>query len=136
VGRMGLTRERVQLVFIEKRRDRYEHLLEELHGQFGPLERLPIWVEVRQGEAGRDSERILGEVGAWGQPLLGVFDSWGSVNTPMSLMWRIAHNPASEVITTFGPNWFSRRENLGRPLCSSWTRESFSRSWMRDCLTC
>ncbi|WP_331762415.1 three-Cys-motif partner protein TcmP [Streptomyces sp. NBC_01508] len=119
VARMGLTRERVQLVLIEKQRDRYEHLLGELHRKFGPLDRLPVRVEVRQGEAGRDSERILTEVGAWGQPVLGVFDSWGSVNTPMSLMRRIARNPASEVITTFGPNWFSRRENLNPDILDS-----------------
>ncbi|WP_234345008.1 MULTISPECIES: three-Cys-motif partner protein TcmP [Streptomyces] len=80
--------------------------------RFGPLDLLPVRVEVRHGEAGRDSERILTEVGAWGSPILGVFDSWGSVNVPLELMHRIAHNRSSEVITTFGPNWFSRREDL------------------------
>lgn len=112
VDRMNLSRERVQLVFIEKRRDRYEYLLGQLHDRFGPLEHLPVRVEVRRGEAGVDSERILTELGAWGQPILGVFDSWGSVNVPLELMHRIAHNRASEVIATFGPNWFSRREDL------------------------
>ncbi|MGX1916107.1 hypothetical protein ACWIID_46145 [Streptomyces phaeochromogenes] len=29
-------------------------------------------------------------------------------------MRRIARTPSSEVVTTFGPNWFSRRENLTR----------------------
>lgn len=112
VARMGLSRDRVQLVFIEKQRDRYDYLVQELEGRFGPLERLPVRVEVHRGEAGRDSERILTELGAWGQPILGVFDSWGSVNVPLGLMRRIARNRASEVITTFGPNWFSRREDL------------------------
>ncbi|MFD3484990.1 hypothetical protein [Streptomyces sp. NPDC058665] len=35
VARMGLTRNRVQLVFIEKQRDRYEYLLGELGREFG-----------------------------------------------------------------------------------------------------
>ncbi|MDQ0955961.1 hypothetical protein QFZ24_009970 [Streptomyces phaeochromogenes] len=46
------------------------------------------------------------------QPILDIFDSWGSVNVPLDVMRRIARNPSSEVVTTFGPNWFSRRENL------------------------
>lgn len=112
VERMGLSRGRVQLVFIEKDRARHEHLVRELAGRFGPLEDLPVRVEVRRGEAGRDSERILTELGAWGHPILAVFDSWGSVNVPLDLMTRIARNKSSEVITTFGPNWFSRREEL------------------------
>jgi three-Cys-motif partner protein len=111
-GRMGLSPRRVQLVFIEKRRDRYEHLRQLLTDRFGALEQLPVRVIVRQGEAGRDSEGILTEVGAWGQPILGVFDSWGSVRTPLTLMRRIARNPGSEVITTFGPNWFNRRKDI------------------------
>lgn len=119
VGRMGLSRQRVQLVFIEKDPARYEHLLRELHERFGPLDQLPVRVEVRQGEAGRDSERILTELNAWRQPILGVFDSWGSVNTPLTLMNRLAHNKASEVITTFGPNWFSRREDLNHNILDS-----------------
>ncbi|MFI5808428.1 three-Cys-motif partner protein TcmP [Streptomyces sp. NPDC051561] len=116
VSRMGLSPGRVQLVFIERQRNRYEHLLAELTRQFGPLDQLPVRVVVRHGEAGPDSERILTEVGAWGNPILGVFDSWGSVNVPLELMHRIAGNPASEVITTFGPNWFSRREDLNADL--------------------
>jgi three-Cys-motif partner protein len=119
VQHMGLSRQRVQLVFIEKQRDRCEHLRRVLHERFGPLEQLPVRVEIRLGEAGRDSERILTELGAWGQPILGIFDSWGSVNTPLNLMRRLAHNKASEVITTFGPNWFSRRESLNADILDS-----------------
>ncbi|RCH65584.1 hypothetical protein DT019_27130 [Streptomyces sp. SDr-06] len=112
VDRMGLSRERVRLIFIEKDRARYEHLLTELTGQFGPLDDLPVRVEVHRGEAGRDSEMLLTRSKAWGHPILGIFDSWGSVQTPLDLMTRIARNKSSEVITTFGPNWFNRREEL------------------------
>jgi three-Cys-motif partner protein len=114
--RMGLSRQRVQLVFIEKDRATYDFLLKELHENFGPLDQLPVRVEVRHGEAGRDSIGILSELNAWGSPVLGVFDSWGSVNTPLSVMSRIAANPSSEVIVTFGPNWFSRRRELNEDI--------------------
>jgi three-Cys-motif partner protein len=116
VDRMGLSRERVQLIFIEKDRATYEHLVKELYENFGPLDQLPVRVEVRCGEAGQDSERLLTELNAWGHPILGVFDSWGNVNTPLSVMARIAANPASEVIVTFGPNWFSRRKELNEDI--------------------
>jgi len=53
---------------------------------------------------------LLEETGAWGHPILAIFDSWGNVNVPWQLMRRLAHNPSSEVIVTFGPNWFNRRE--------------------------
>lgn len=129
VDRMNLSPQRVHLVFIEKDRARHEHLLAELHSQFGPLKDLPVRIEVRRGEAGRDSLPVLDELGAWGHPILGIFDSWGSVNVPLEVMSRIAHNKSSEVITTFGPNWFSRREELNADILdtvfggrSFWTR--------------
>ncbi|MFJ8982650.1 three-Cys-motif partner protein TcmP [Streptomyces sp. NPDC102282] len=114
--RMNLSRSRVHLVFIERDPARYEHLVSELVAAFGPLEDLPVRVEVRRGEAGKDSLPVLTELGAWGNPILGIFDSWGSVNVPLEVMARIARNRSSEVITTFGPNWFSRREELNADL--------------------
>ncbi|GGP89963.1 three-Cys-motif partner protein TcmP [Streptomyces melanogenes] len=110
--RMHLRRDRVRLIFIEKDPARYEHLLGELANRFGPLGSLPVQVEVHCGEAGRDSIPLLTRFGAWGNPILGLFDSWGSVNVPLDVMARIARNKSSETITTFGPNWFSRREDL------------------------
>jgi three-Cys-motif partner protein len=59
VRRMGLSRQRVHLIFIEKDRARYEHLLGELTTRFGPLPDLPVHVEVCHGEAGHDSLRLL-----------------------------------------------------------------------------
>ncbi|WP_405976458.1 three-Cys-motif partner protein TcmP [Streptomyces sp. NBC_00988] len=112
VDRMHLSPQRVHLIFIEKDRARHEHLRAELNSRFGPLKDLPVRVEIRRVEAGRDSLAILSELGSWGNPVLGIFDSWGSVNVPLDVMRRIARNRSSEVITTFGPNWFSRREEL------------------------
>lgn len=45
---------------------------------------------------------------AWGKPILAVLDSWGNAPISYSLLRRIAHNPASEVIVTFGPQHFVR----------------------------
>jgi three-Cys-motif partner protein len=110
--RMQLSRQRVRLLFMEKRRDRSDYLRSELERRFGELGGLPVWPEVYRAEAGDAADTLLTETDAWGCPILAVFDSWGNVNVPLSLIRRIAHNPASEVIVTFGPNWFSRREDL------------------------
>lgn len=108
--RMRLSRQRVRLLFMEKRRDRSDHLRSELERRFGELGGLPVWPEVYRAEAGAAAEDLLTQAGSWGYPILAVFDSWGNVNVPLSLVRRLAHNPSSEVIVTFGPNWFSRRE--------------------------
>lgn len=110
-GRMGLRPNRVQLVFIEKRRDRYEHLVKELGAKFGDLSALPVRVEVVHGDAAAKTARALDHLQAWGNPVLAIFDSWGNVNVPLTLLERIAANRGSEAIVTFGPNWFNRRED-------------------------
>jgi three-Cys-motif partner protein len=118
VERMALSPGRVCLVFTERDRARYEHLREELTSRFGSLRDLPVRVEVHCADA-RDSESLLTRVGAWGNPILAIFDSWGNVGVPLSLAARIAHNRSSEVITTFGPNWFNRREKLDADVLDS-----------------
>ena len=110
--RMRLSRERVRLLFLEKDGERCDYLRGELGRCFGSLDALPVWPEVHQAEAGNGAESFLTKSGAWGYPILAIFDSWGNVNVPLDLISKIAHNPASEVIVTFGPNWFSRREKL------------------------
>jgi three-Cys-motif partner protein len=110
--RMNVTRDRVTMLFIERDASRCEHLLQLIVSRFGPLDGLPMQVCVRQGDAGVDTERYLSDLGAWNAPILAIFDSWGNVNTPFGLVRRIAKAKSSEVITTFGPNWFSRRERM------------------------
>jgi three-Cys-motif partner protein len=109
---MGLKRERVHLILTEERRDRSEHLNALLAQRFGPLDRLPVTVTPRRAEAGTATGALLSETGAWKYPILAVFDSWGNVGVPLSLIRQLARNPASEVIVTFGPNWFNRREQM------------------------
>lgn len=109
-ARMNLSRGRVALAFIERDPRRHDRLHTELVSAFGALDGLPVTVRTRCGDAATDTLDVLDEAQAWGTPLLAVFDSWGNVNVPLSTMAQIAANPSSEVIVTFGPNWFSRRE--------------------------
>ena len=108
--RMDLRQSRACLIFIEKDRRRYEHLLGKIRKRFGDIDKLPVWVVVRHGEAATETAAALTQTRAWGKPILAIFDSWGNVNVPFGLVKQIAQNKSSEVITTFGPNWFSRRE--------------------------
>lgn len=107
-----LRRDRVFLVFIERDRRRHEFLCAELETRFGPLDALPVTVQVRRGEAAEETPRALNELRAWRNPILVLFDSWGNVNVPLSLISQIARNRGSEVLVTLGPNWFNRRQNL------------------------
>jgi three-Cys-motif partner protein len=109
--RMNLSRDRVTLIFIENDGQRKEHLHRLLVERFGPLDQLPVTVIVECGRAEKDTMRLLDETRAWGQPILAIFDSWGNVAVPWEQLRRIANNKASEYVVTFGPNWFSRREN-------------------------
>jgi three-Cys-motif partner protein len=76
--KMGLTRKRVRIIFIEGKRSRYEHLCDELTSRFGPLDQLPVCVDVRHGDAAKETTRALNEHSSWGQSILAVFDSWRS----------------------------------------------------------
>jgi three-Cys-motif partner protein len=109
---MGLKRERVHLILTEERRDRFEHLKALLAHRFGLLDRLPVTVTPSRAEAGTATRALLSATGGWRYPVLAVFDSWGNVGVPLSLIRQLARNPASEVIVTFGPNWFNRREQM------------------------
>lgn len=108
---MRLSPDRVTLIFLEKEARRVAHLRHLLETMFGPLADLPVTVMIEQGEAERDALRLLNQVGAWGQPILAIIDSWSNVGVPLSAIERIANNIASETIVTFGPTWFSRRED-------------------------
>jgi three-Cys-motif partner protein len=110
-NRMNLRRYRVMLIFIEEDQKRKEHLQDLLVTRFGPLDELPVTVRVEHGRAEIDTMRLLDETDAWDHPILAIFDSWGNVGVPWAQLKRIAGNKSSEYIVTFGPNWFSRREN-------------------------
>jgi len=108
IDRMDLRRERVTLIFIERERARFEYLRDALHQKFGPLNALPVTVDIRLGDAATMTTQTLDESRAWGFPMLAVFDSWGNVAIPLRVVQRIAHSKSGEALVTFGPNWFSR----------------------------
>lgn len=108
--KFGLSRDRVHLIFIEERADRYAALCSEITSKFGPLDQLPVTVRIIHGSAAE--EIIPSLAGRWGGPILAVFDSWGNVSVPLEVTRRIASNRSSEVLITFGPNYFSRQSTL------------------------
>lgn len=108
--RMNLTRGRVTVIFIEGDPARQRHLNDLLVKRFGPLDRLPVTVIVKHGRAELDTLPLLTQTSAWGAPILAIYDSWGNVGVPWEHLQKIAANPSSEAIVTFGANWFSRRE--------------------------
>jgi hypothetical protein len=52
---MGLSRQRVQVVFVEKDRATYEFLLSKLHKNLGALDQLPGWRSATVKPAGTAS---------------------------------------------------------------------------------
>ncbi len=79
-----------------------------------PRPRELMWMDVVEGKCGERLEHYLTERGCWGQPILAVLDSWGNAPVPNKLMRRLARNPATEVIVTFGTQHFIRFvEQLG-----------------------
>jgi|GEM_PF-917058 len=106
----NLSRSRVHLVFIEERADRYAALRTAMIGEFGPLDQLPVTVRIIHGSA---ADQILPSLTArWGGPILAVFDSWGNVGVALEVTRKIAQNRSSEVLVTFGPNYFARQAEL------------------------
>lgn len=65
-------------------------------------------VTIARGECGGRFLEQLDAVGAWGKPILAVLDTWGLPTFPYEVLQRVAANKASEVIVTFGPQYFIR----------------------------
>ncbi|MET7599092.1 three-Cys-motif partner protein TcmP [Streptomyces sp. NPDC004082] len=101
---MNLSRRRAHMVVIARERESFENVVTQLRARFGSLADLPVRVEVRCGDAARDTLPVLTGLGAWGNPILGLFDSLSGINIPLEVMRRIAHNRASEAIVAFGPH--------------------------------
>ena len=97
----------VRFVFVEKHKGRYENLRRRVHERWPPAT-LPPHVKL-SGAAGRCEDRLLERLdaaGAWRQPVFSNLDGWGMV--PLSIVRRIAQNPASEVLVTFTSQFFVR----------------------------
>jgi three-Cys-motif partner protein len=66
-----------------------------------------VGVHIQRGRCAEQFTPQIARHGGWGKPMLAVFDSWGTA-VPATLLRRIAANPASEVLVTFGSNYFQR----------------------------
>src|SRR3712207_5567955 len=58
-AQLNLSRRRTHIVFIVRDPKHYERLASQLLTRFGPLVDLPVRVEVRHGDAARDSLPVL-----------------------------------------------------------------------------
>jgi three-Cys-motif partner protein len=65
-------------------------------------------VEVHRGDCADRLVPLLNAVDAFGKPILAFLDSFGGPDVPFPLLERIARNPSSEVIVTFGTNFLTR----------------------------
>lgn len=65
-------------------------------------------VEVQPGDCAEVLVPLLGAAGAFGKPILAFLDSFGGPDVPFTLLGRIATNPSSEVIVTFGTSFLTR----------------------------
>lgn len=78
-----------------------------VHGTIpGRAGQTTVWIA--RGECGHRFLEQLDAAGAWGKPILAVLDTWGLPTFPYEVLKRIAANKASEVIVTFGPQYFLR----------------------------
>ena len=104
------SRKVTRFIFIDNDQRCVALLRQELINRFPHRPRPPdqMPVSIRFGDCAKDFEPELDALGAWHQPILAVFDSWGNVPVPYHLIRRIAQNPSSEVLVTFGPQHFIR----------------------------
>ena len=94
---------KINLVFIEKNRERFDHLKNLLDEQ-----------KLRQRSiilVNDDCETALvpalDELKAWSGPMFVNFDGWG-VDTPYTLVRKVGEGTSPEVLVTFQSQWFTR----------------------------
>jgi three-Cys-motif partner protein len=101
----------MNLVFVEERPDRAEHLDALLAERF-PATRRPPQMEVHTvtGSAEDVLVRKLEDLNATSGPIFASFDGWG-VDTPLDLVQFVGKAPSAEVLVTFQTQWFVRFVN-------------------------
>ena len=101
----------IRLLFIEERRDRFEHL-DSLTRRRCPPASQPrnLQLKVVEGSCERILIPALAGLQAEGAPIFANFDGWG-VDTPMSLIRHVGRYPSAEVLVTFETQWFIRFAN-------------------------
>ena len=100
-----------RLVFIEDHHGRAEHLRDLLEARFPLTTRPPgLVIRVHHGKCGELFEKAIAEVSGWDGPVFANLDGWG-VDTDYEIVQRIAQQQSSEVLVTFGDQFFIRFAN-------------------------
>ena len=94
---------RINLVFVEKNRERFDHLTRLLDEQrLSQRSVVPV-----HGDCETALVPVLDELKAWAGPMFVNFDGWG-VDTPYALVQRVGEGTSPEVLVTFHSQWFTR----------------------------
>ncbi|MGH3502883.1 MAG: three-Cys-motif partner protein TcmP [Nocardioidaceae bacterium] len=99
----------VNLVFVEERRDRMDHLRQQIRReleQHGPSAKVVPRVRFAEGACDEVLPAALAQAGSLGRPVFAFLDSFGGPDIPFTLLERLAGNPSSEVLVTFGTRPF------------------------------
>ncbi|GAA5033720.1 hypothetical protein GCM10023317_85830 [Actinopolymorpha pittospori] len=102
----------LRFLFVEGDKRRAVRLEGELEKAASPvplakLAHYGIDLAVEPGDYDPALSNLLTEHNAWGRPMLVVLDTWGGA-VKLDLVRRIARNPSSEILITFGPQYFAR----------------------------
>ena len=98
----------IRLVFMEERRDRFEHLLETVESISIGTSRPPkLVVSTLHGDCGKDLLPALTSLHSWRQPIFANLDGFGA-DVPFAVVDRIGKNVSSEVLVTVAPSFFVR----------------------------
>ncbi len=96
----------IRVLCVEKRLDRLDHLVV-LVGQMFPKPSRLLHFHPVNGDCSSDFVPSLETIGATDGPIFANLDGWG-VDTPFHVVARIGQCRSSEVLITFGPQWFIR----------------------------
>jgi three-Cys-motif partner protein len=95
----------LRMVLVEERADRLDHLVALIDAKH--LRRAGRDITPICGTCEADLLPALDQVGAWAGPLFVNLDGWG-VDTPYDIVRRVGASKSSEVMITFGPQFFTR----------------------------
>ena len=102
------TGSRIRMVFIEKRNDRYRHLVRLVEERF-PQSRRPTThlVRIHPGDCRKLLGPAISEVRGWETPMFVNLDGWGT-DTPYSIVHQVGRQDHTEVLITFARDWSMR----------------------------
>lgn len=94
------------VVLVEKREDRLQHCVEQIHQRVGPLPSA-VAIHADPGQCETGLLPALREAGAFGSPMLVNLDPFAT-GIPYDVVREVAQNRSSEVLISFMMQWFIR----------------------------